>query len=385
LTSTLPVKPAKRKKKSNIAGWIFFGFLLVLLIGPFFNGLGVVLDPKTGTTATSTVLGVLPNVLTQGLILGFVVAIIALGYTMVYGVLQLINFAHSEVFATGAVVGYEIFTFLQDKPINPFLKLVIVLVSAMVISGTLNVLIERIAYRPLRGAKNKLVPLISAIGVSFLLQDLLRLFEGIKNKQFNLTYPVPAELTAPLPLPDLFQKIGVTLNVKEGLLIVIAVVMLIGLNYLVNFTKMGKAIRAVAQDRQTAALMGIDANQMVMRTFLIGGALGGVAGVLYGLQYGTVNAYVGIFPGLKAFTAAVLGGIGSIPGAVLGGLVLGVIEQYLGTVPSLIGQLLTETDVFKALKLFGVEYKDIGAFLVLIIILIFKPTGLLGRSTTEKV
>lgn len=385
LTSTLPTKPVKRKKKVNIGSWIFFAVVLVFLIGPFINGLGVVLDPSKGTTATSIVLGVLPNVLTQGLILGFVFAIIALGYTMVYGVLKLINFAHSEVFATGAVVGYEMFTILQNVSMNPYLKLTLALLVSMTIAGILNVLIERIAYRPLQGAKNKLVPLISAIGVSFLLQDLLRLFEGIKRGQFNLTYPIPAELTAPLALPEWISNLGISLSIKETLLISIALVMLVALNYLVNFTKMGKAIRAVAQDRQTAALMGIDSNQMIMSTFLIGGALGGAAGVLYGMQYGTVNAYVGILPGLKAFTAAVLGGIGSIPGAVLGGLVLGIIEQYLGTVPSLLGGLLPATDIFSPLKLIGAEYKDIGAFMVLIVILIFRPSGLLGRSTTEKV
>ncbi len=385
MTSTLPAKPIKRKKKVNIGSWIFFAVVLVFLIGPFINGLGVVLDPSKGTTATSVVLGVLPNVLTQGLILGFVFAIIALGYTMVYGVLKLINFAHSEVFATGAVVGYEMFTILQNVSMNPYLKLTLALLVSMIIAGILNVMIERIAYRPLQGAKNKLVPLISAIGVSFLLQDLLRLFEGIKRGQFNLTYPIPVELTAPLALPEWVSNLGISLSVKETLLIGIALVMLVALNYLVNFTKMGKAIRAVAQDRQTAALMGIDSNQMIMLTFLIGGALGGAAGVLYGMQYGTVNAYVGILPGLKAFTAAVLGGIGSIPGAVLGGLVLGIIEQYLGTVPSLLGGLLPTTDIFSPLKLIGAEYKDIGAFMVLIVILIFKPSGLLGRSTTEKV
>lgn len=310
---------------------------------------------------------VMPQVVIQGLILGFVYAIIALGYTMVYGILKLINFAHSEVFITGAVVGFEVFLLLQNVPINGYLKLLIALLAAMTIAGLLNVLIERVAYRPLRNAP-KLVPLISAIGVSFLLQDVLRLFEGVTRKQFNLTYQLPAEFTQSIQLP-----FNVSIQVKDVVLVVVAVAMLVALNYLINYTKLGKAIKAVAQDRQTAALMGIDANKMIALTFLIGGAMGGVAGVLFGMQFGTINAYSGIIPGIKAFTAAVLGGIGSIPGAVLGGLVLGLVEIFLGTVPGLF------------IQGFGAEYKDIGAFVILIIILIFKPNGLLGRNQQEKV
>ncbi|WP_342663279.1 branched-chain amino acid ABC transporter permease [Deinococcus peraridilitoris] len=316
------------------------------------------------------------QVLVSGLILGFVYAIIALGYTMVYGVLQLINFAHSEVFITGAVVGFEAFRLLAPLELNGLVKLLIALLAAMTVSGLLNVLIERLAYRPLRGAP-RLVPLISAIGVSLILQDLLKLGEGLQGR-FNLVYQLPEGFSEPMLR---VASLGVSIQRKEVLLAVISLLMLAGLNYLVNFTRMGRAMRAVAQDRQTAGLMGIDSNRIIAFTFLIGGALGGVGGVLFGMQFGTVNAYSGIIPGIKAFTAAVLGGIGSIPGAVLGGLVLGLIENFIGVL-SIFGSLFAP---LKFLSSIGAEYKDIGAFLALILILLLRPSGLLGRSTTEKV
>ena len=362
--------PKKPISPRSIVGWVVLALILV-----FFTVFAVI-------PAWSLLVEQMPTVIVQGLILGFVIAIIALGYTMVYGVLQLINFAHSEVFATGAVVGFEAFTILQNSPINAYLKLTIALLSAMIVCGLLNMLIERVAYRPLRGASNKLVPLISAIGVSFLLQDIIRLVEEVNRKLFNLSINLPPEFE------QAFKIGSVDIRTKDIILIVVAIIMLIALNYLVNFTKLGKAIRAVAQDRQTAGLMGINANQMIQLTFLIGGALGGVAGVLYGMKYGTVNAYVGTLPGIKAFTAAVLGGIGSIPGAVLGGLVLGLLEQFIGSMVSLIGGRVSELDPNNPLgflKTITTEYKDIGAFIVLIIILIFRPAGLLGRATTEKV
>ncbi|MFN8510842.1 MAG: branched-chain amino acid ABC transporter permease [Deinococcaceae bacterium] len=323
---------------------------------------------------------VLPDVLIKGVVLGFMFALIALGYTMVYGVLQLINFAHSEVFATGAVVGFQVFAFMQNIAMNGYLKLFVAIVLAMAISGALNVLIERVAYRPLRGAKNRLVPLISAIGVSFFLQDALRLLAGLINKQFNLVYSVPDELNNGFKLTE-----TLFIPYKEVVIVGLTLVALGGLYHLVNRTRTGKAIRAVAQDRHTAALMGIDADRMVTLTFLIGGALGGMAGVMWGLEFGKVTAYEGIIPGIKAFTAAVLGGIGSIPGAVLGGLVLGVVESFLGVVPSIVGSQLPEGNPFKWLQSLTFEYKDIGAFIVLIVILIFKPSGLLGKAVTEKV
>ncbi|UQN06645.1 branched-chain amino acid ABC transporter permease [Deinococcus sp. QL22] len=334
----------------------------------------------------ATLLPFLVNVIVGGLVLGFVYAIIALGYTMVYGVLQLINFAHSEVFVTGAVVGFEVFRVLAPNPMNGYLKLLIALLAAMLISGGLNVLIERLAYRPLRNAP-KLVPLITAIGVSLILQDVLRVIEGFQGR-FDLTYTLPDEFGAKFcaagtgcgGVGDFLRTIGVDLQVKDVILIVVALISLTVLNYVVNRTRLGKAIRAVAQDRVTAGLMGIDSNLMISATFLIGGALGGISGVLYGMKVGTLNAYSGFEPGLVAFTAAVLGGIGSIPGAVLGGLLIGVIQKLV-SVMSVLGEVVGSEN----LKTIDDSYSKMGAFVVLVLILIFKPTGLLGKSNTEKV
>ncbi|GAA5532655.1 branched-chain amino acid ABC transporter permease [Deinococcus metallilatus] len=334
----------------------------------------------------ATLLPFIVNVIVGGLVLGFVYAIIALGYTMVYGVLQLINFAHSEVFVTGAIVGYEVFRVLAPNPMNGYLKLLLALLAAMTVSGVLNVLIERLAYRPLRNAP-RLVPLITAIGVSLILQDVLRVIEGFQGR-FDLTYILPesfgtrfcAAQSSCAALGNVLRTIGIDLQVKDVILIVVALLSLGGLNYLVNRTRLGKAIRAVAQDRVTAGLMGIDADRMISMTFLIGGALGGISGVLFGLKVGTVNAYSGFDPGIVAFTAAVLGGIGSIPGAVLGGLVLGVIQNLIG-VTNIFGQILGSAN----LQAIDASYQRIGAFLVLVLILIFKPTGLLGKSNVEKV
>jgi branched-chain amino acid transport system permease protein len=335
----------------------------------------------------ATLLPFIVNVIVGGLVLGFVYAIIALGYTMVYGVLQLINFAHSEVFITGAVVGFEVFRVLQNSELNGYLKLLLALIAAMTVSGLLNVLIERLAYRPLRNAP-RLVPLITAIGVSLILQDVLRVIEGLQGR-FDLTYTLPAgfgdkfcaaEGSSCAPLGNFLRTIGVDVQLKDVILVVVALVSLAALNYVVNHTRLGKAIRAVAQDRVTAGLMGIDSNLMISATFLIGGALGGISGVLFGMKFGTVNAYSGFDPGIIAFTAAVLGGIGSIPGAVLGGLLLGVIQNLIG-VMNIFGNLLGSAN----LGTIDASYQRIGAFLVLVLILIFKPTGLLGKSNVEKV
>lgn len=321
------------------------------------------------------------GVLVNGLLIGTLYAIIALGYTMVYGVLQLINFAHSEVFLTGAVVAFEIFRVLSPAPdaapgsgLNPYLTFVIALVTAMVVCGGLNILIERLAYRPLRNAP-KLVPLISAIGVSLILQDTIKLLEGFQGR-FQLAVSVPQAFTR-----TVFTLADTNVKGIDLVLLVVAAVMLFGLDRLVNHSKVGRAIRAVAQDRVTAGLMGIDSNRMISLTFLIGGALGGVAGVLFALKFPNLDPYSGTIPGIKAFSAAVLGGIGSIPGAVLGGLVLGIIENFLGSLSGLVF-------IFPKLAFLGAikaEYKDVGAFIALIVILIFKPSGLLGRNTTEKV
>jgi branched-chain amino acid transport system permease protein len=316
-------------------------------------------------------IAIFPQVLLDGLILGFMYALIALGYTMVYGVLEFINFAHSEIFVVGAFVGVEILLSLKAAGLldvfSPFLVLLVVLLLAMAASGLLAVTVERVAYRPLRGAP-RLIPLISAIGVSFFLQDAVRLFESIWRNAFNLVYPTMELLNVRFSLTE-----TIDVSVKSLVVIGASLLMLWALHTLVNRTKVGKAIRAVAEDQATASLMGINVNRIISLTFLIGGAMGGAAGVLFGIQYSLVNPYTGFIPGLKAFTAAVLGGIGNIPGAMLGGLVLGLLEAFAASYLS----LLTG-------GAFGAEYKDIFAFSILILILIFRPKGLLGEIVRER-
>jgi len=315
--------------------------------------------------------GIFPQVLLDGILLGFMYALIALGYTMVYGVLEFINFAHSEIFIFGAFVGVEILLGLKAAGVLESLPWIVVLIllllAGMAASGLLAVSVERIAYRPLRHAP-RLIPLISAIGVSFFLQDAIRLFESIWRNAFNLVYPTidilnkRYELTATIDIP-----------LKSVVVIAAALLMLWALWTLVNRTRIGTAIRAVAEDQAAASLMGINVNGIISLTFLIGGAMGGAAGVLFGIQYSLVNPYTGFIPGLKAFTAAVLGGIGNIPGAMVGGLVLGLLEAFAASYLS----LLTG-------GAFGAEYKDIFAFSVLILILIFRPKGLLGEVVRER-
>jgi branched-chain amino acid transport system permease protein len=287
-------------------------------------------------------------------------ALIALGYTMVYGVLQLINFAHSEIFVVGAFIGAEVLLGLKAAgwlgSVPPLLLIVLLVAAGMAASGLLAVGLERVAYRPLRGAP-RLVPLISAIGASFFLQDAVRLVESLWRNAFHLVYPS-------VDFFDIRIAFGETFDIshKSIVVIVAAIGMLICLTLIVNRTKMGKAIRAVAEDQATASLMGINVNRIISLTFLIGGAMGGAAGVLFGVQYGVINPYTGFIPGIKAFTAAVLGGIGSIPGAMIGGILLGLLEA-LGA------------------AYISSEYKDAFAFLIRIAVLILRPQGLLGGSS----
>jgi branched-chain amino acid transport system permease protein len=316
-------------------------------------------------------IGIFPQVLLDGLTLGFMYALIALGYTMVYGVLEFINFAHSEVFVTGAFVGVEILLGLKAAGLLDVLPwvlvLAVILIAGMIVTGVLAVVIERVAYRPLRTAP-RLIPLISAIGVSFFLQDAIRLVESIWRNAFNLVYPTTDALNRRFELTS-----TIDVSVKSLVVIVGALLMLWGLHVLVNRTKIGTAIRAVAEDQVAASLMGIDVNRIISLTFLIGGAMGGAAGVLFGVQYSLINPYTGFIPGLKAFTAAVLGGIGNIPGAMMGGLVLGLLEAFAASYLSLVTG-----------GAFGAEYKDIFAFSILILILIFRPKGLLGEIVRER-
>jgi branched-chain amino acid transport system permease protein len=315
-------------------------------------------------------LEIFPQVLLDGIVLGFMYALIALGYTMVYGVLEFINFAHSEIFVLGAFIGVEVLLLLESAgqlaTLHPAAILALVIITGMTISGLAAMALERIAYRPLMGGP-RLVALISAIGASFFLQDGLRLFESLWRNTFYLNYPSLAFLDLNIPLTA-----TLTMPVKSLLVIVTALLTLVGLHIFVNKTKMGTAIRAVAQDPDTASLMGVAVKRVIALTFFVGGALGGLAGVLFGIHYSLVNPYSGFVPGMKAFTAAVLGGIGNIPGAMVGGMLLGLLEAFAASYLSLMTN-----------GAFGAEYKDVVAFLTLILILIFRPKGLLGETVRE--
>jgi branched-chain amino acid transport system permease protein len=346
------------------------------------TAVGVSLMDKYNVSLFTYTMLNLPQVIIDGLTIGFVYAAIALGYTMVYGVLEFINFAHSEIFAVGAFVGVELLIALDGMGIlagaslgMAYAYLILAILLGMIAAGGLAVAVERVAYRPLRGM-SRLVPLISAIGVSFLLQDIIRLVESLTSGQFNRIMPTFGNFDSRI----IFGKIAMGtsnltlgISVKSIIVIVSAVLMLVGLNYLVNATRVGKAMRAVAQDRPTASLMGINVNRIISLTFLVGGLLGGAAGVLYALKFTRIDPFVGFFPGLKAFTAAVLGGIGNMTGAVLGGIVLGMLETFAG---SYMG-------VF-TMGAAGSEYKDIFAFSILILVLIFRPQGLMGKNVVQK-
>ncbi|NLI21332.1 MAG: branched-chain amino acid ABC transporter permease [Clostridiales bacterium] len=313
---------------------------------------------------------IIPQLLSDGLALGFVYAIVALGYTMVYGILEFINFAHSELFMFGAFVGTEVLLLLKSAGIladmSPTVALLLSMLVAMIFSGALGVTVDRVAYRPVRSAP-KLVPFISAIGVSFILQDLVRMVEEAKNGKFYLN--APTLFTNRITLAP-----NMVVPEKTLYIVGLCLLMMVALTLFVSKNKWGKAMRAVAQDRETARLMGINVDKVIALTFLIGAALGGAAGTLFSVQYGSISPYSGFVLGMKAFTAAVFGGIGKIPGAMLGGILLGLIEVFGA---SFLGALTG--------GVFGSEYKDVLAFAILILILIFKPSGLLGKPVGEKV
>jgi branched-chain amino acid transport system permease protein len=298
------------------------------------------------------VLGNFVEQLVNGLTLGSIYALVALGYTMVYGILLMINFAHSEIFMLGAFAGCGI---LVIAPALPWpLAVALAFVCAMIVCGGAAVTVEKLAYRPLRRAP-RLAPLISAIGVSIVLQNAMFLWRD----DFVGFPPI---------LPQQRLEVGnVDISSTQIVILVSALLLMSGLWLFVNRTRLGKAIRACSQDREAAELMGIPVNRMISVTFFIGAALGAAAGILYSFYYGSIKYNMGFVPGMKAFTAAVLGGIGNVPGAMLGGIVLGVAES-LGT------GFLPEA-----------EWKDVFAFAILIIVLIVRPSGLLGERTAEKV
>ncbi len=305
------------------------------------------------------------NFAVYGIALGGIYAVIAIGYTMVYGILRMINFAHSEVFMSGPLTAY----FLADAwgrsgflDAHPFIGMFLVFTLSMGVSMGVAVLVERIAYRPLRYAP-RLVPLITAIGASFFLQYFFRGLYGANIK----VYPEIQALKGNLQL-------GIySIQYVQILVIVSAAAMMGGLQLFIKNTRTGKAMRAVSEDKQTAALMGIDVDRIIVITFIIGGVLAGAAGVLYALMFKQVNFLMGFIPGIKAFTAAVLGGIGNVPGAMLGGLFLGLAES-LG--PNLFLDGLGIPAPY--------QLKDAIAFTLLVLVLIFRPTGILGETLADK-
>jgi branched-chain amino acid transport system permease protein len=297
----------------------------------------------------------------NGLVLGSMYALVALGYTMVYGIISLINFAHGEVLMVGAIVSWTVVTVLAGSGLPGWVLMLIALVCAVVVCSLLNYVIEKIAYRPLRNAP-RLAPLITAMGMSLLLQTLAMIIWKPNPKSFPQLLP-----SDPIPV------LGATITMTQIVILVVTVVMLAGLVFLVNHTRMGRAMRATAENPRVAALMGIKPDAVISLTFVIGAALAAVAGLMWAANYGTVKHDMGFTPGLKAFCAAVLGGIGNLSGAMLGGLLLGLIEAigagYLG---DWTGGVL------------GSHYSDIFAFLSLILVLTLRPSGLLGERVADR-
>jgi branched-chain amino acid transport system permease protein len=297
----------------------------------------------------------------NGLVLGSVYALIALGYTMVYGILQLINFVHGDVLMVGAMVGVTVVSLLATSGLPLPVILVIAIACAIPVCVILSLVIERVAYRPLRNAP-KLAPLITAIGLSIVIQTLAMIIWK------------PNPIVFPDLLPTKPIEIGPALLApKQMLILVVSAVLMIGLLLLVNRTKLGRAMRATAENPRIAGLMGVNANQVVAVTFAIGASLAAVAGVLVAMNYNIAQFSMGFIPGLKAFTAAVLGGIGNLGGAVLGGLLLGIIESLgAGYIGDITGGFL------------GSNYQDIFAFVVLILVLVFRPSGLMGERVADR-
>ena len=301
----------------------------------------------------------------NGLVLGSIYALIALGYTMVYGVLGIINFAHGEVLMLGALISFSCIHILHHffPQLPAVVQILIVLVVAICSCAMISYYIEKLAYRPLRHAP-RLAPLISAIGISILLQTIAMMIWGRTPLRFPQL--LPSEMLH-------VANTSATITVKEIIIIVVSFLVMLSLLVLVKKTKFGRAIRATAENQLVAGLMGVDTNKVISSTFMLGGGLAALAGFMIASNYGSAHFYMGFIPGLKAFTAAVLGGIGNIPGAMLGGLLLGLIESLgSGYISDLTGGV------------FGSNYQDIFAFIVLIAVLIFRPSGLLGEKQGDR-
>jgi branched-chain amino acid transport system permease protein len=308
------------------------------------------------------------QLLRNGIVLGSLYSLIALGYTMVYGILKLLNFAHGDVYMVGAFLGYGVLTALGG-PLSPVIGLVplilLMFAAAMAGSGVLGVAVERFAYRPLRNAP-RIAPLISALGVAFFLENSAQIITGGARYSYN-GYELGGKNGNLGPLLDpVFSIAGSPVTVVQVLVVATAVGLMAGLILLVSRTRLGKAMRATAFDREAASMMGIDTDRVISSTFFIASVLAGAAGVMYGLYIGDTYFFIGFLAGLKAFTAAVVGGIGSIPGAMVGGVLIGVVESF-------------------AIGYVGGQWSDIVVFGILILFMLLRPTGLLGSHAIQKV
>jgi branched-chain amino acid transport system permease protein len=364
-SEALPARPAatqvttaERLTEAGITGFLWAFRIAVVLI--------VVVGSSATLVSGRYGISNWVDLAVSGLVLGSVYALISLGYTMVYGILRMINFAHGDIFMAGIFGGYYVATalagigFLNAGPIQTLLSVGLMIVVAVIVAVAIALIVERIAYRPLRNAP-RLVPLISAIGASFTIEYTFRGFLG----PGVYAYPGIPLLSALAPLPIKMRWVDV-------LVVVSALAMMAILYLFVQRTKIGTAIRAVSEDKAAAALMGIDVNRAIVTTFGVGAAMAGAAGVLYGLEFRQANYLSGFVPGIKAFTAAVLGGIGNIPGAMLGGLVLGEIES-IGPTLFLAGLGVPSVN----------QLRDVIAFTMLVLILVFRPQGLLGERISS--
>jgi len=297
--------------------------------------------------------------LINGLTLGAVYGLIAIGYTMVYGIIGMINFAHGEIFMIGSFISLISFLILNSVgAFSAVFAILIVLLVTMIFTAVFGWSVERIAYRPLRDSF-KLAPLISAIGMSIFLQSFVQVFQGARPK------PLQPIMHGGIKL---LENNGFTVQISylQIVIIILTVVLMIGFTTIIQQTPLGRSQRACEQDRTMAALLGVNVDRTISLTFVMGAALAAVAGLMFTLYYGVIDFFIGFLAGVKAFTAAVLGGIGSLPGAMLGGILIGLIEAFWSAY-------------------FSIAYKDVAVFMVLVLVLIFRPTGLLGRPEVEKV
>jgi branched-chain amino acid transport system permease protein len=298
--------------------------------------------------------------LINGLTLGAIYGLIAIGYTMVYGIIGMINFAHGEIYMIGAFIAVITFLVLGAAGITWVpLMLLVVLIMSMLFTSVYGWTIERIAYRPLRSSP-RLAPLISAIGMSIFLQNYVQLLQGARVK------PLPPVVPGGFSLMERADGFVVQISYLQVVIILLTVALMYGFTQLIQRTELGRAQRACEQDKTMAGLLGVNVDRTISLTFVMGAALAAVAGVMVTLYYGVIDFYIGFLAGVKAFTAAVLGGIGSLPGAMLGGLFIGLIEAFWSAY-------------------FTIEYKDVATFSILVLVLIFRPSGLLGRPEIEKV